>query len=124
MAPTIWSAIAAGAMALAVATGAFGAHALKARVPPELLQTWETAVRYHAWHALGLFAVDWIGAQVGHSTAWRTAAWLMVIGIVLFSGSLYGLVLTRARWLGPITPLGGTAWIVAWIALAIAVARR
>ena len=89
--------IAAG---LAVALGAFGAHALKARLSPELLQTFETGVRYHLYHALALFAVAFALTQ-WETSSWPVAAgWLFVIGIILFSGSLYLLAITGVRWLG------------------------
>ena len=98
---------------LAVALGAFGAHALKARLTPDLQAVWQTAVQYHAWHELELLALGVMllarpDASVG------LAAWLFVSGIVLFSGSLYLLVLTGARGLGVITPLGGVAFLAGW----------
>jgi uncharacterized membrane protein YgdD (TMEM256/DUF423 family) len=105
---------------LAVAAGAFGAHALRARIPPDLLAVFETGVRYQMYHALALFAVAWV------SSRWPTpqatwAGWLFVAGTVLFSGSLYVLSLTGVRWLGAITPLGGVAFLAGWLALAWAV---
>ncbi len=102
--------------ALAVMLGAFGAHALKARLSPEHLQTFETAVRYQMYHALALFAAAHVGS--------RWAGRLFVAGILLFSGSLYGLIATGWRWLGPITPLGGSCLIAGWVALTLAAARR
>ena len=104
-------------MAIAVALGAFGAHGLRARVPAELLATWHTAVEYHAWHGLGLFGVGLLMLRMpGRAPA--MAAALFVAGIVLFSGSLYALVLTGVRGLGAVTPLGGVAFIAGWLALA------
>ncbi len=101
---------------LAVAAGAFGAHGLKARLPADLLAVFETGARYHMFHALGLFAVAWL---VDRSAPLATAAgWALVIGIVLFSGSLYALALTGVRVLGAITPLGGLAFLVGWSLLA------
>ena len=102
---------------LAVALGAFGAHAMKAHYATDDLQTFETAVRYQMYHALALIACGALN-QTGMQTA--TASRLFGCGIVLFSGSLYGLVLTQAKWLGPITPIGGVLLLAGWISLAIA----
>jgi uncharacterized membrane protein YgdD (TMEM256/DUF423 family) len=108
--------------AIAVAAGAFGAHALKARLPPDLLAVFETGVRYHLFHALGLLAVAWAAARFpGPAVAW--AGWLLVAGTVLFSGSLYALALTGLRGLGAVTPLGGVAFIAGWALLAWAALR-
>lgn len=99
-----------------VALGALGAHALKARLAPELLATYETGVRYQLIHALALLATAW--AQSRWPGRLVTAAgWLFLAGIVLFSGSLYALSLSELRWLGAITPLGGAAWLLAWLCL-------
>jgi uncharacterized membrane protein YgdD (TMEM256/DUF423 family) len=103
--------------ALAVGLGAFGAHGLKARLPSDMLAVWHTAVQYHAWHALGLLAV---GLSTDNIWA-RSAGWLLVAGIALFSGSLYALSLGAPRGLGAVTPLGGTAFILGWIAFAIGI---
>jgi uncharacterized membrane protein YgdD (TMEM256/DUF423 family) len=109
--------------AAGVLLGAFGAHALKARLTPELLATWQTAVQYHFWHALALVAVGLVALHLPASAALKWAGWLMLAGIVLFSGSLYVLALSGVRWLGAVTPFGGTAWIVAWLLLALAVLK-
>lgn len=110
--------------AAGVALGAFGAHALKARLAPDQLAVWQTAVQYHFWHALALVAIGiLIALALPGSTLLKWAGWLMVAGLLLFSGSLYVLVLSGARWLGAVTPIGGTAWIVAWVLLAWAVVR-
>jgi len=102
---------------MGVALGAFGAHALKARLSPELLGTFETGVRYQMYHGLGLLALAWaIGRWPERRLA--PAAWLLLAGTVVFSGSLYLLVLTGARWLGAITPLGGVALIAGWSLIA------
>ena len=102
---------------LAVAFGAFGAHALRATLSPEDLVTFEIGVRYQMYHALALFVVAW--ATTHWSSAALTAAgWSFVVGIVVFSGSLYVLVLTGQRWLGAVTPLGGMAFLVGWVLLA------
>ena len=108
---------------LGVALGAFGAHALRARLTEQLLNTWETAVQYHLVHALGLLAVGLWLLQTGPSTLLRWSAGLMLAGMVLFSGSLYLLCLSGVRWLGAITPLGGTALLTAWVLFALAVWR-
>jgi uncharacterized membrane protein YgdD (TMEM256/DUF423 family) len=110
-------------MAAAVALGAFGAHALRARVAPELQNVWQTAVTYHAWHALGLLAVGLYLLHRPDSTFAGWGAWLFVAGIVLFSGSLYALVLSGTRALGAITLVGGAAFIAGWLAFAWAAWR-
>ena len=107
---------------LAVAFGAFGAHALRARLSPADLATFETGVRYQMYHALALLAVAWIAAQVPGALP-RAAGWLFVAGTVVFSGSLYVLVLTGQRWLGAVTPLGGVAFLAGWACLALAALR-
>jgi uncharacterized membrane protein YgdD (TMEM256/DUF423 family) len=111
------------AAALGVALGAFGAHALKARLSAEMLAVWQTAVQYHLWHALGLVAVGLLAQHLPASVPVRVAGWLMLAGIVLFSGSLYVLAATGTRWLGAVTPFGGACFIVAWLAVAYAVVR-
>ncbi len=107
---------------IAVVLGAFGAHALRGRLSPEDLATFETGVRYQMYHALALFAVAWAASRwpSGASTA---AGWLFVVGIVVFSGSLYVLVMTGQRWLGAVTPLGGLLMICGWAALGWAIFR-
>jgi uncharacterized membrane protein YgdD (TMEM256/DUF423 family) len=102
---------------LAVGLGAFGAHALKARMAPDLLIVFETAVRYQMYHALALLAVGWACTR-WPGTAVSAAGWLFVIGTVLFSGSLYALSLSGLRWLGAITPVGGLAFLGGWLCLA------
>jgi uncharacterized membrane protein YgdD (TMEM256/DUF423 family) len=109
--------------ALGVVLGAFGAHALRAKLAPDLLAVWQTAVQYHFWHALALAAIGLAAIHLPTSAPLRWSGWLMVAGLVLFSGSLYALALSGARWLGAITPFGGTAWIAAWLLFAWAVAR-
>ncbi len=112
------------AMFATVALGAFGAHALKARLPPEMIEVWRTAVQYQAWHALALVTVGLAFGQRPAGAAAAAATWFFVAGIVLFSGSLYALALTGERWLGAITPIGGIAFLLGWAAFAWAVARR
>ena len=111
--------------ALAVALGAFGAHALRERLSPEALVTFETAVRYHFYHVAGLLAAAaatsaWIGR--GAALA-RNAGWLFIGGTAVFSGSLYLLALSGVRWFGAITPIGGLALIAGWVALGWGAAR-
>ncbi|MCL4847530.1 MAG: DUF423 domain-containing protein [Acidobacteria bacterium] len=106
-----------------VALGAFGAHGLQHRVPPERLVTFEIGVRYHMYHALALLAVAWLAARWPGSSLVTTAGWLFVAGVVVFSGSLYALTLTGIRALGAITPIGGFAFIAGWTCLAVAAWR-
>jgi uncharacterized membrane protein YgdD (TMEM256/DUF423 family) len=105
-------------LAAAVALGAFGAHALKSRLAVEMLATYQTAVQYHFWHALGLLGVGVLMMRSPGSRALTCSAWLLAAGLALFCGSLYLLALTGATWLGAITPLGGAAFIAGWLALA------
>lgn len=117
-----WFAVGAWLGALGVALGAFGAHGLKTRVSAEMVAIWETAARYHVLHALALLATGWAGER--WPGAYGTAAgWLFLAGIVLFSGSLYGLALTGVRALGAITPIGGLCLIAGWVCLAVAATR-
>jgi len=102
---------------LAVALGAFGAHALENRMSAELLSTYEVGVRYHFYHALALLSVVAVLSRWPASGAAVAAGWLFVVGIVIFSGSLYLLAFTGIRWLGAITPIGGVAFIAGWICL-------
>ena len=108
---------------LAVAAGAFGAHALADKIPADRLQVFETAARYQMYHALALLAISSRPASV-QSRHLRVAGTLFVAGTVLFCGSLYGLALLDMRGLGVITPFGGLAWIVAWGLLAAAAVRK
>lgn len=105
--------------ALGVILGAFGAHGLRDSLEPRLMQTFETAVQYQLIHALALLLVALLYGQVGRSLALEISIFAFMAGILLFSGSLYGLVLTEARWLGPVTPLGGLCFIVGWMALLV-----
>lgn len=116
--------IATGAitMFIAVAAGAFGAHALKAVLSPEMLAVWQTAVQYQMVHGLGLIAIGLL-LPCFSTVLLRRAGIAMLIGIWLFSGSLYALALTDIRLLGAITPFGGVAFLFAWALLAWAVIR-
>lgn len=118
----LWIVLGAVSAFLSVAAGAFGAHALKARLPADLLTIFETGARYHMYHSLGLIAIGLV-AQLRPSPLLSGAGWAMVAGIVLFSGSLYALALTGVRALGAITPLGGLGFLAGWAMLAIGVWR-
>ncbi len=107
---------------LAVALGAFGAHALKTRLTPESLATFETGVRYQMYHALALLVVAVAVTHVANVSLLNAAGWLFIAGTLLFSGSLYLLCFTQKRWLGAITPFGGLAFIAGWLLLALAAA--
>jgi len=119
----IFLVLGAAAALAAVLLGAFGAHALKARLDADALALWRTAVEYHFWHALGLLAIGLVAAQMPGSTLLKASGWVMLAGIVLFSGSLYLLALTGARALGAATPVGGVAFLAAWALFAAAVLR-
>lgn len=105
---------------LAVMLGAFGAHGLKSRLSEQSLSVFETAVQYHFYHSLALLAVGLIAISQPQIALLKSSGWLFVIGIVVFSGSLYLLSMTGIRWLGAITPLGGLAFIGGWACLAAA----
>jgi len=105
--------------ALGVGLGAFGAHGLKGRVEESSIAIWQTAASYQMWHALALIAVAWVISE-GTSTAARVSGIAFTLGVLLFSGSLYVLVLSGQKWLGAVTPLGGLAFIVGWVSLAVA----
>ena len=115
--------VAALSACLSVAAGAFGAHALRERLSADLLGTFQTAATYQMYHALALLGVGiLLGRFTVDGSVWLTAAgWLFVAGTLLFSGSLYALALTDTRWLGAITPLGGLAFLLGWLALAVGV---
>ncbi len=118
----LWLRLGASAMLLGVVCGAFGAHALASRLEPKSLQTFETAVRYHLIHGLGLLGVGFAALR-GFPAPVDAAGALMAVGVALFSGSLYWLALGGPSWLGPVTPLGGLCLIVAWGCLFAALMR-
>jgi len=109
------------AMALAVSLGAFGAHGLKGKLSAEMLDIFETGVKYNFYHAIGLLIIGILAYHLPETGLLKWSGWLMVAGIIIFSGSLYLLALSDVRWLGAITPVGGVCFIVSWILLAIAV---
>lgn len=110
--------VSAAMLFVAVAAGAFGAHALKTRIDADLLAVYHTAVQYQFWHALGLLALGILIGQRPNERAFAIAAWLLLAGMVLFCGSLYALALTGVRGLGAITPIGGVSFLAGWAALA------
>ena len=109
---------------LAVILGAFAAHGLKARLEPALLAAFRTGVEYQFYHALALLGVAILLQQWQGGTLLVAAGIFFTLGILLFSGSLYGLALLQWKWLGPITPLGGVCFIVAWACLLAAAAKQ
>ena len=114
-----WSAVGALLLGIGVSLGAFGAHALRTRFDAYAMGIWEKAVFYHFVHALGLLIVPLL-ARTGavNPAAADRICWLLVAGVLIFSGSLYALAITGVRTLGAITPFGGTAFIAAWLLLA------
>lgn len=110
---------------IAVAAGAFGAHALRERLSSDMLQVFQTGVTYQMYHALALLGVGILLARFSiDGNVWLSAAgWLFVAGTILFSGSLYLLSLTGTTWLGAITPLGGVAFLLGWLALVVGIWR-
>ena len=111
----MWIMVAAISGALAVLAGAFGAHGLRERVASEQVQAWATASHYHLLHSAVLLALALYAAQSGRDVQWPAS--LFTVGMLLFSGSIYLLVLTPAKWLGPVTPLGGLFLIAGWLSL-------
>ena len=104
---------------LGVSMGAFGAHGLKSILSPEMMSVYQTGVTYQMWHALGLVGIALLRLQHAASKLLAWAGWLMVIGIVLFSGSLYLLAMTQFLRLGMITPFGGLSFLAAWLLLGV-----
>lgn len=109
-------------MAITIALGAFGAHGLKKIITSDLLVIFHTGVEYQFYHALGLFCVALV-ASYSQTKQVKVAGYLMIIGTFIFSGSLYFIALTGIKWIGAITPIGGTAYIVAWILLALSIRK-
>ena len=118
----LFFALGSGLSLLGVVFGAFGAHTLKSKISPEMLETFEVAVRYQMYHSLGLIAAAWAVSQWQNQLT-AASGWCFLAGILIFSGSLYVLSLTGIRWLGAITPIGGLAFIVGWGCLTIAAIR-
>ncbi|MBP3952741.1 DUF423 domain-containing protein [Bacillus suaedae] len=110
-------------MGLSVVIGAFGAHGLESRLSEKMMKNYQTGVQYHMIHGIGLLTVGIIAMKVTNSALLNGAGWSFLIGIILFSGSLYVMALTGITKLGAITPIGGLAFIVGWVLLAIAVIK-
>ncbi len=110
--------------ALAVMLGAFGAHALKARLDVSLMKAYHTGVEYHFYHALGLILVGIIAVNLSANIWLKSAGWSMFVGIILFCGSLYLLSIFNLRWLGMVTPIGGLLFIGAWFSLCVAIIKQ
>ena len=106
--------------ALAVILGAFGAHGLESILSEDMLETYEVGVRYHFYHAIAAFVLAVAGGKLLEARSGRVAFWSFIVGVLIFSGTLYLLAITEIRWLGAITPIGGVAFIVGWCSLAIA----
>jgi len=119
----VFGAIGALSGGIAVAAGAFGAHALRARLAPDLLAVFETAARYQMYHALALLLVALVYAHRPTAPV-RAAGWLFTAGSVIFSGSLYALALSGVRALGALTPIGGVCFLAGWLCLASVFLRR
>ncbi|ADE72183.1 MULTISPECIES: DUF423 domain-containing protein [Priestia] len=108
---------------LAVALGAFGAHGLEGKISEKYLEVWKTGVQYQMFHAMGLFVIAFLLSKFPQSSLLTASGWIMFAGIVLFSGSLYVLSTSGIKVLGAITPLGGVAFIVAWILIVVAAVK-
>lgn len=121
--PQLFAALAAASGLIAVALGAFGAHALKQRLPDDLMAVYQTAVQYQFWHTAALLAVALLMLHFPQQALLRWSGWAFVAGLLVFSGSLYLLALTGTRWLGAITPLGGLALLAGWALLLVAMLK-
>jgi uncharacterized membrane protein YgdD (TMEM256/DUF423 family) len=108
---------------LSVALGAFGAHGLEGKLPPKYLETWKTGVTYQMFHATGLLIIGVLLGKLPANALLNWSGWLMFVGILLFSGSLYVLSVTQISKLGAITPLGGVAFLAAWVLLIVATVK-
>lgn len=107
---------------LAVAAGAFGAHALRARLAPDRLELFELAVRYQMYHALALLAAAWATERFSQRAA-STSGWFFLVGILIFCGTIYGLAFGAPRWLGAVTPIGGVSLLIGWLLVLVAALR-
>lgn len=122
MGPKIFSLMGAALGCLSVVFGAFARHGLEHRLPGEMLEIFETAVRYQMYHALALLAVGWVAVQYGHPAV-TTSGWLFIAGSVIFSGSLYLLALSGVKGWGAVTPVGGLLLVGGWLFLFIGILR-
>ncbi|MDA3129878.1 DUF423 domain-containing protein [Aliibacillus thermotolerans] len=109
--------------ALAVGLGAFGAHGLEGTLSDKMMSNYQTGVQYQMFHTLGILIVGTLAAYTGDSSALTWSGWLLLFGIVIFSGSLYVMALTGMTWLGAITPIGGVSFIIGWVLLVVAVSK-
>ena len=109
---------------LAIILGAFGAHALRGQLSEKMFDVFNTASEYHFYHAIGLMIIGILFLQLSPSTWFKWSGWFMLAGIVLFSGSLYFLAVSRYSWLGFVTPFGGTAFILAWLSVFIGLLKH
>ncbi|MBI0578173.1 DUF423 domain-containing protein [Neobacillus cucumis] len=109
---------------LAVALGAFGAHGLKDKLDAHYLEIWKTGVTYQMFHAIGILVVGLLLAKVADSSLFTWSGWLMLIGIIFFSGSLYVLSVTKIGILGAITPIGGVCFLAAWILVIVGAVKH
>jgi uncharacterized membrane protein YgdD (TMEM256/DUF423 family) len=107
-------------MFLSIALGAFGAHGLEGKVSERMMEIWRTAAHYHIVHGLALVAIGLLADRFGGSGLITAAGWLILVGILLFSGSLYAMVLTNVTKLGAITPIGGVAFLAGWVCVFLA----
>ena len=119
---TVWTALGAAFSGLGVALGAFGSHALKAKLTPEDLAIFEVGVRYQMYHGLALLGLGFVASRIDSALV-KGAGWAFVLGILLFSGSLYALVGTGMRSLGAVTPIGGVAFLIGWFLIFLAAVR-
>ncbi|GAB1265587.1 DUF423 domain-containing protein [Aurantivibrio infirmus] len=120
----IFLAIATSSGFIAVVLGAFGAHGLRNKLDQSLMSAYETGIQYHFYHTFAILAVALLIREFGEKVLLLLSGYAFLIGILLFCGSLYGLALGGPRWLGPITPLGGLAFLTAWILMLVAVVRN
>jgi uncharacterized membrane protein YgdD (TMEM256/DUF423 family) len=109
---------------MGVVLGAFGAHALKTTLNAEALAIYQTGITYQMWHALGLVGIACLHHQMPDSKLIPWAGWLMFIGILLFSGSLCLLAILNLHWLGMITPIGGTCFLIAWLLVSFSATKK
>jgi uncharacterized membrane protein YgdD (TMEM256/DUF423 family) len=111
-------------MALSVALGAFGAHALKASLEPRMFEIYNTAVQYQVYHALGMFAVAFLAYLNPSNSQVKLSGYIMLGSTVIFSGSLYMLSVLGIKWMGAVTPIGGTGFIISWVFLALSINNK
>lgn len=111
-------------MFLSVALGAFGAHGLEGKVSERMLANWQTGVHYHMAHALGLLFIGLLSERIGASSLISGGGWFLLVGILLFSGSLYVMALTGVKTLGAVTPFGGVSFLIGWALIATAAVKQ